>query len=97
MKKVWKIYIQESGKNIRPELEIPCTHITKTQLLKLIQILAAKYALNDQETVNSLLRKNLRNYAPLLEVNEDADFRKGRLSYSCGSNPYVIAQLREKG
>ncbi len=78
-----------SSSNQISETIIPSGNITEQQLDSLMQTLAAKHGLSDDEIALSFYRKNCKSYLSLLEVRYD---RKNR-TRECGQNPYCTASL----
>lgn len=71
---------------------IPATHITESQLRRLLEILYSKLVLANHEIVRSCIRSNVRESNNLLAVNEYRN--KGYLiSYQIGLSEHVYAQL----
>jgi len=77
------------GLRTTSELLIPAGNITDNQLDALLQVLAAKNSLSNDEIALCYYRKNCKNYSPLLEVHYEAAHRMR----SCGENPYCTASL----
>ena len=71
------------------QMIIPSGNITDQQLNSLLQTLAAKHGLSDDEIASSFYRKNCKSYRSLLEVQHD---KKNR-TRECGQNPYCTASL----
>ncbi len=71
------------------EMVIPSGNITEQKLDSLLQTLAAKHGLSDNEIALCFYRKDCKKYSSLLEVRYD---KKNR-TRECGQNPYCTASL----
>lgn len=78
-----------SSLNQISEMMIPSGNITEQQLDLLLQALAAKHGLSDDEIALCFYRKNCKKHSSLLEVRYD---KKNR-TRECGQNPYCTASL----
>jgi hypothetical protein len=78
-----------SGLEKISELVIPSGYITDLKLDALLQTLAAKHGLSDDELVSCFYRKNCKNHSSLLDVRYD---NKNR-TRGCGHDPYYSASL----
>jgi hypothetical protein len=87
-KSEYVIEVLEGSKKLL-ERHIPAGEITEKNLETLVLLMAARYGnLDDDEVVGSLLKRNVRGYLPLLEVNKHAIAR--RFGWVCGENPHVL-------
>jgi hypothetical protein len=73
------------------KVAIPESHITDDMLKSALRILAAKAGLTPGEILAAHKRRDRPNSQSLLEVTRSNE----PFSYMCGSNPYVIACLKE--
>jgi len=88
MKRYWRIQCL-SGLSQISEVVIPSGNITDQQLDSLLQTLASKHGLSDDEIALCFYRKNCKKYSSLLEVRYDQANR----TRECGQNPYCTASL----
>jgi len=80
-----------SGLNTISTFEIPAGCITSASLDSLLQTLAAKHGLSDDELLVCFYKKHYKKFSALLEVTYDNKY----MMRTCGSNPYFIASLVE--
>lgn len=78
------------GLNVIYEERIGVGQITDKQIRELLKALTAKLALSEKEIISSYAKKGTKVYQNYLEVR----YMAGRqFMYSCGDNPYVIAEV----
>jgi len=91
----WEVVGYDSATEIF-RTEVPTGLITLKRLNELLRILAAKHGcLNDEEIVDSLVRRGTRRHRGLLEVRRCKDDERRTTTYTCGENPHFVAALRE--
>lgn len=86
--KYWIIERYESNQLIK-EHKIPFGLMTEKQVENLLKTLTAKYSLNDEETINSYLKRNTQRYTGFLEIQRSWP----PYEVSCGDNPHFIAKV----
>lgn len=78
-----------SGLNKISEMLIPSGHITDQMLDSLLETLAARHGLSDDEIASCFCRKSCKKHSKLLEVRYD----KASRTRECGYDPYYTASL----
>lgn len=66
--------------------------MTEKQMENLLKTFVVKYSMNDEETINSFVKKNTKAYTGFLEISKSSP----PFSISCGDNPYFIARVVEE-
>lgn len=65
--------------------------ISEKQLIQMLQVLTAKYSLDDEEITNYFTNNN-----SLLNVRKESSREPKVYAFHCGSNPYFIANMVEE-
>jgi hypothetical protein len=91
-RKHWTITVWDSTTQVF-ETRVPLSHIREEDLKAMLRTLAAKYGLNDNETLACYLSRRARDRSQLLNVR-----RENRKVYAlhCGVNPYVTACVTDE-
>lgn len=63
---------------------------TEKAMMRMLQTIVAKYALELDEIIDSLARRGSRNHRDLLQVSRN---NSGKYSLSCGENPFATARV----
>ena len=78
------------GTSLLYEHEINVGQISVRKLKGLLKVLASKISLSESEIISSYANRGTNAYSNFLEVQ----YQEGRkFMYSCGTNPYVTAEL----
>lgn len=88
MRRTWVIKGMD-GLNTISTIEIPAGCITSNNLDHLLQTLAAKHGLADEELSGCFYKRNCKKYSVLLDVIYDKKY----MMRTCGSNPHFTASL----